>query len=580
MIVGPWRVAPVRAKGAPLRRAKRRAVLHLLASVWIAAPLASLAQAATAPSASINARIDALFAEWDSTMKPGCAVAVSRNGVVLHERGYGMANLEHGVPNRPDTVFHIASVSKQFTAAAIALLILEGKLSPDDPIRRHLPEMPAFDVPITLADLIHHSSGLHDYSYALSRSGWRWWQDRVTTEDAMRVIVRQQRLLFAPGSRYHYSNTNYLLLARIVERVSGQPLGHFTAERIFKPLDMESSRFQDDFSAIVPGFAAGYAPSGEGFVTSLTQFSFVGSSTLLTSVRDLMAWERNFHGGQVGGQALIDLMLTPGTLTDGTPNRYAYGVVVGEYRGMRVVEHSGSDAGYVAHLLRLPEQRLSVAVLCNTNAVDAKALAQQTAEVSLGLAPQKPARGVPAGVSPVAVALPERALKAKVGRYSNLETEQALAIQLGDGRLYAVFGNEQLELTPLGVDRFSLRKGRWELAFAPGDRPAQITLHDRYQGPSVLQRVDDYDPDAAELQAYVGRYSSPDLLAPFRLDIVDGRPLLRTLKSETVLMPITPDFFAAGPFNVRFRRDDAGRILGFRYGRSNEVVFDFVKETP
>jgi CubicO group peptidase (beta-lactamase class C family) len=531
-----------------------------------------------ASAAPVKEQVDALFAEWDSTVTPGCSMAVSKDGRIVQERGYGMANLEHGVPNRADTVFHVASVSKQFTAAAIALLILEGKLSADDPIRKHLPEMPEFDRVITVGHLVHHTSGLRDHSEILELSGWRYYQDLVTTEDAMSVLVKQKALLFEPGSRYNYSNTNYLLMGEIVQRVTGKTLREFAEERIFEPLGMEHSHFRDHFPEVVRGFASGYGVEGGEFVTSLTNFSIAGYSTLLTTVGDLMKWEENFYTGKVGGKAFVDLMQTRVPLSDGKPNKYAYGIVVDEHRGLPSVEHSGGDAGYSSHLVRFPQQHLSVTVLCNVNTADARSLAMRTAEIHLGLGPEAAPKRQPAPV--VAVDVSARELQSKVGRYLNSGTEQVINVELRDGKLWSSSGDEQRELTPVARNRYAMSEGRWVLEFPKGTgTPARLTLHDIYHPSQVLDRVPDFQPDTAALAAYAGTYVSEEIEAPFHILVVEGRPMLRSIKFKASLTPVTQNLFAAGWANVAFDRDADGRIAGFRYGSKDRPLAYFTRSS-
>ncbi len=200
----------------------------------------------SAEAAGITARVDKVFERWDKRDSPGCALGVYREGQVIYKRGYGMANLDHDVPITPSTVFNIASVSKQFTAAAITLLAQQGKLSLDDEVRKYIPELPDFGTPITLRHLIHHTSGLRDPAPLLDLAGWRIGLDHITEADVLGLLSRQRELNVRPGERYEYSNTNYILLAQIVTRVSGQSFREFTHAHIFEPLGMKNTFFRDD----------------------------------------------------------------------------------------------------------------------------------------------------------------------------------------------------------------------------------------------------------------------------------------------------------------------------------------------
>src|SRR5579859_2291679 len=299
-----------------------------------------------APPADENLpkRVDELFQKMDTPSSPGCALSVIKDGRIVYEHGYGMADLDHDVPITPTTIFHVASMSKQFTAASILLLAQEGKLSLDDPVRKYIPELPDFGTPITIRQLIHHTSGLRDQWDLLGLAGWRYSLDLITDDDVLSVISRQKDLNFAPGTKHLYSNTGYTLLAQIVKRVSGESFREFTTARFFAPLGMKSTHFRDDHAEIVKHMAYGYEPAKDTFRISLTNFDTVGATSLLTTVEDLALWDENFYHPKVGGQALIDRLLERGKLNNGEQLDYASGLVVGTYRGLRTVDHGGADA--------------------------------------------------------------------------------------------------------------------------------------------------------------------------------------------------------------------------------------------
>ncbi len=304
--------------------------------------------------------IDALFAEWDRTASPGCSLAVIHEGEIVYARGYGMANLDWGIANSPTTVFRIGSTSKQITAACIALLRLDGALSLDDEIQEYVPEMPRYERPITVRHLVHHTSGVRDYLSLMSYAGRRE-HDWYTTEEAVEIIARQKSLNFLPGEQYTYSNSGYLLLGVIVERVSGKTLREFAQERIFDPLGMRHTHYHDDHTEVVSGRALGYSPADEGGIRiDVTTLDMVGDGGVFTTVEDFFLWDQNFYHGEVGGPRFLKLIQTPGVLNDGESLDYAFGLGVGKYRGLRTVSHSGGFAGYGAQLIRFPEQRFSV----------------------------------------------------------------------------------------------------------------------------------------------------------------------------------------------------------------------------
>lgn len=366
-------------------------------------------QPQTAPSSSWSSRIDPIFAEWNRPDSPGCAVALFRDGAIVFERGYGMADLEHGAPITPDSVFYVGSVSKQFTAMAATLAAAEGRLSPDDDIRRYLPEMPDYGARVTIRHLLHHTAGLRDYNTLLDLAGRRD-DEAFDNRTVLGIAARQKALNFEPGTEYLYSNTNYTLLAVIVERATATRFAAYAEQRMFRPLGMASTHFHDDLTRLVKHRAFGYRRDRDGTIRLDTPGSQrTGAGGLFTTVRDLLAWDRNFYDAKVGGRAALDELQTPGTLANGKVLDYARGLALGRYRGLRIVEHGGSLAGYRAHLVRFPDERFSVACLCNLAGINAGALSRRIADAALGdrFTESTPAGPSSSGSTPPAPPRPE-----------------------------------------------------------------------------------------------------------------------------------------------------------------------------
>lgn len=344
--------------------------------------------------------VDAIFAPWDETGSPGCALGVVEDGEFIYERGYGFANLDWGIPSATDTVFYVGSVSKQFTAAVIALLAEEGAVDLDENIREYFPEIPKYVRPITVRHLVHHTSGLRDIYTLMSLAGIRL-EDVFTDKQAIELIAAQRETNFEPGSEYLYSNSGYFLLAQLVERVSDKTLREFAEEKIFAPLGMKDTHFHDRPGHIVGRRAISYQDSDvdehqEFQVSYLGNFDKVGAGGLYTTVRDLLLWDRNFYSGDVGGKPFLDLIHTRGVLNDGSQLTYAFGLTVDEYRGSKTVSHGGSMMGFKAAYLQFPEQRFSVITTCNLGSINPMPLAQQVADVYLG---DQLARAVPSSTT-------------------------------------------------------------------------------------------------------------------------------------------------------------------------------------
>jgi CubicO group peptidase (beta-lactamase class C family) len=357
--------------------------------------------AMAAPGDERTAKVDALFANWNKRDSPGAALAVVQGGKVLHAKGYGMADLEHDVPITPQTPFYIASVAKQFTAFAIARLAQQGKLSLDDDIRKHLPELHDFGKTVTIRNLIHHTSGLRDYLILLMLAGGRQ-GDLITQKDALRLLRGQRELDFPPGEQHSYSNSNYILLATIVERVTKQTYHDWMAKNVFEPLGMSRSEVGDDPGRIIKGRAFSYAPqpgakAGVHFKTLVEPISSYGDGNIFCSAEDLARWLSHFGRPRVGDEATIKQMYEPGKLLDTIPLSYAFGLVIGEYRGLSLIGHGGGWAGYRTYVGWFPEHDLGIIILSNDASFDPQPLAMKVADIYLAEHLTNPGRSEPDG---------------------------------------------------------------------------------------------------------------------------------------------------------------------------------------
>jgi CubicO group peptidase (beta-lactamase class C family) len=405
----------------------------------------------SAQSEALTARVDQVFAPWSKPDSPGCALAVIKDGKIIYQRGYGMADLEHNLAITPASVFYVGSVSKQFTAFAIALLAQQGKLSLDDEVRKHLPELPSYGAPITVRHLLHHTSGLRDYNTLLALAGRRG-DEAFNNDDVLEITARQKELNFKPGEQFLYSNTGYGLLALIAERASGMRLSAFAEAHIFKPLGMTETHFHDDQSRLVKHRADGYGPKpGGGFQLDTPVNERAGAGGVFATVGDLAKWDQNFYDGRVGGLELIKQLHTPGQLNNGQVLDYAFGLRVTTYRGLRVVEHGGSLGGYRAQLTRFPDQRFSIACLCNLGSINPGRLANQVAEIYLadklqpeiaaaraGSSEDAAARRNAAGASETAAppTLTPAQLAEYAGAYESEELKVTYTLTVVDGKLY------------------------------------------------------------------------------------------------------------------------------------------------
>lgn len=348
--------------------------------------------AATAANAQQEA-VNAIFARYTVAGSPGCAVSVTRNGRALLQRGYGLADIEQNIPIAPQSAFYAASVSKQFTAAAIALLVARKQLSLDANVRNFVPEVPDYGTPITVRHLLHHTSGLRDYLSLLSPMSGAPEDAPLTEGDFRSMISRQRALNFTPGTRYSYSNTGYVLLSLIVRKVSGLSLREFTTKELFTPLGMTNTVFRDQRTSLIPRRATAYDTISGGFRTRVPGFDLVGDGGLFTTAADLAKWNPTLLDRALNVHGLSAMMLTRGRLASGDSLGYAMGLNVGSYRGLPTVRHGGSYGGYRAAYAAIPSANMSVALLCNLQSADPYLMANGIIDVYLSdlLAPVAPA---------------------------------------------------------------------------------------------------------------------------------------------------------------------------------------------
>jgi CubicO group peptidase (beta-lactamase class C family) len=424
----------------------------------LAVPLAGQAQ----QSGDLIARVDAVFERWDSATSAGCAVGVARDGIPVLSRAYGMADLEHDIRNTPSTIFEAGSVSKQFTAAAIVLLAQDGKLSLDDDVRRHIPELPDYGHTITIRHLLTHTSGLRDWGSVAAIGGWGRDARTHTHEHVIDILSRQRALNFTPGAEYSYSNSGYNLLAVIVDRVSGMPFAEFSRARIFEPLGLEHTQWRDDYRRIVKDRSSAYSMRrGGGWSIDRPIEDVHGNGGLLTTVADLLKWNDALAAGTLGGADFVEMMHQRGVLNDGRSIDYAAGLFVGALEGVPEVSHTGSTAGYRAFLARYPSQGLGVAVLCNAGNVNPGRVGRGVARIALGehgAAPVTTSAASPSTsrAAPEPPRFTRGMLEAFAGEYYSPDAEAAFTVVVERDRLVMHRRPAtRIALTPLEEDLFS-----------------------------------------------------------------------------------------------------------------------------
>lgn len=538
--------------------------------------LASAAHAT--PPAQLGARIDTVMARWSGRDTPGCSVGVVQQGRLIHARGYGLANLEYAAPNTPDTVFEIASTSKQFTAAAVLMLAADGKLALDGDVRQYLPELPAYPGGkiITPRHLLTHTSGLRDYGVLMTLAGWG---DDMGVDDAVATVMRQKALEFTPGEHMAYCNTGYLLLAKLVERVAGTSFARFLAERIFRPLGMNRTHVHDDRSLVVPGRATGHVPASDGtWRIAPKPGTTVGDASVYTTVRDMARWAANFDAGTVGGASLQAQLLAPGKLASGEQLAFASGLMLGSYRGLPTVYHPGAYPGYRAQLLRFPSEQTSIIVLCNTEngraVPTAEAIADVVLERALGPAPRA-ARST---------LLSSAQLDAWVGSYRDPQSGERIAIARQGDRLVVQAPTSQ-SLVADDPRTFSGSADVFTFKFQfEGVRPhrtlirtTRSSLASRAERRLFTEAQPAKPPSPVQPDTYVGRFHSDELAADFEITSTPSGLILRGRGLQGPLDALGPDRFACkGVGILEFLRND-NVISGFVLRRRDLAELRFAR---
>jgi len=329
--------------------------------------------------------IDKLFKRWDKPDSPGCALAIIKDGNIVYKKGYGIADLEHNVPNTPKIRFNIGSITKQFTAMCILLLVEQNKISLDDDVREYLPKFPNYGQTVTIRHLLHHTSGIRDFAGLYILKGM------VTLEsthrpkhEALNIIFKQKELNFAPGEEMLYSNSGYLMLKAIIETVTGKTFREFAKENIFKPLGMKNTNYVDDDKYIIKNRAFGYIPDGEkGYFNAMISHKIPG--LIYTNVEDFFLWDQNYHDNKLGkgGQDLIKTMHTLDKLNNGEEVNYAFGLAIGKYKEQKIILHGGGVGGYDAIYISFPKYKFSVILLANIPNLMPESLAYKIADIYL-----------------------------------------------------------------------------------------------------------------------------------------------------------------------------------------------------
>jgi len=528
------------------------------------------AQPASESEANLAKTIDETLTQTYKPNEPGASVIVVKDGKVILRKGYGMANLELGVPVEPDMVFRLGSVTKQFTAVAILMLAERGKLSLDDDLTKFLPDYPTKGQKISIEHLLTHTSGIKNYT---SLPEWlAAWRKDVTVKEIV-DLFKDQPMDFAPGEKWSYSNSGYILLGAIIERVSGQTYQDFMQQNIFTPLGMKHSHY-DNTARLIPRRVNGYSKTSEGYQNaaylSMTQPFSAGA--LMSSVDDLALWDGALYTEKLVKQESLKRAWTPHLLNNNKSAHYGYGWSMSAYESHPIIEHSGGVNGFATYALRLPADRIFVAILTNRDSMGPGAVAFKIAALALGKPYQEPA----------ALSLPASQLDQYVGVYQLDETEEVIIRRDGEKLLASLPGGGRAEIIPSSETQFFIRDSRTRLSFTKSTAGVSFVLRDRYGTDQVARKTDKPVPaaqkevtvDVAIYEAYVGEYE----IAPnFTITITkDGNKLMAqaTGQPKLELFPEsqTRFFVKEASIQIEFVVDGSGKATSLAIYQAGQRV--------
>jgi len=559
--------------------------------------------------ASLAAKVDELFARWNHSDSPGCAVGIIQRGELIYSKGFGSANLEYQVPNTPRTMFEIMSFSKTFTCACVAMLMDDGKLSPDDELRKFIPEMHAFDPPIRIRDMICCKSGVWDTVSAPVLLGCENAPLQVPHRetDIFTLLLGQKTLPFPSGSQHRYSSGDYYLLGLIVKRITGQSLAQFAAEHIFRPVGMQRTFIEEDPTRVVAERAVGHwKPKGDDWRLWRPTAYWAGGASVNTCVEDLYRWDQAFTSDRLPRGKYVHVLFTEGTLLG---NRYcldtdaavkaanpaaAADAPTGQYRGLKRRQFTGGAWGMTSAMTQFPDQQFTIICLSNSDDLIAWTMNRKIADIYLSDQLQPPTSRPtmrPASELPT-FELSEDQLRDKVGAFRVKPHGVIWTIaKRGAGLELTDYLGAKIPLRPLSATRFDPEGPQFyattHFVFTPsadGSPPALTTEWDEPENPGTLEfdRVELVSPTPNELEAYAGDYLSEELAAIYRCEVRDGQLWLRiNSRRWERLDPTVRDEFVphirepADGRNLTFVRDDKGNVTGLAadYYRVSGVRF-------
>ncbi len=533
-----------------------------------------------------NTDVDLLFEKYNNNDTPGIAVSVIKDNNVIYQKAFGMANLEYGVPITTKTKFHVASLSKQFTAFLILKLEEEGLLSISDDVRTYIPELPNYGKKITINHLLTHSSGIKDQWRLLEIAGWRL-DDVIKTEQIFKLIVNQKSLNFSPGDSFEYSNSGYTLLAIIIERITKMSFANYAQQTIFEPLQMNDSFFYDDHEEMMTNRAYSYKKVGDKLKKSNLNFATVGPTSLFTTIEDFNKWAINFKKMTIGNKKIFKSMRENATKNDGSTSSYAKGQFIANHYGYENIYHSGSDAGYRSYFVRFPDLGYQFSLFANASYVNSSKETFQLVNYYLKDKKPKEENNTSKGEifqydEGIFTHLTNADMKKFEGTYFNRETKGYTEVKLENDTLYLKGSvlSETLKLHPIGKSNFKVKGSIYDISvnFREND----------YNEPVVEIRIPDImwywnmKVNKTNPSDYLGSYYNDELKTQYELVKKENGLYLTHQKLDDIkIEQINEAYFSSQNrnfSNIRFKRNNSGKVIQFEVSNESIKSIIFKKE--
>lgn len=524
-------------------------------------------------------KMDSLFTSWNTSNHPGGSVLVSKDGKTIFSKSYGLANIEYNIPNTNTTLFNIGSISKQFTAMGIVLLEQQNKLSIDDDIRKHIPELPDFSETITVRHLLHHTSGLRDLHGLLGLAGWRS-GDLETNDDVYRIIKNQKELNFKPGEEFLYSNTGYILLAKIIENISQLKFDQWMKQNIFQPLGMKNTYVATSLNKIVPNNAKSYY-LGKEFERALEYWGYFGSGNMHSTIEDLNIWLQNFSIPQNNWETAFKKLLLTTPLNNGFETNYGLGVRIEDYSGKKVIQHGGSVGGFRAIARTFPVEHLNIVILSNYSRSNIGSKTNKISDIFLDKSKALPTKKVTQTPTKF-IKLSSEKLKEFEGVYwSDSEKSGRKVYFKNDTLRYSSSEKSEWPLVTISKNSFIMIHPSVKPIVKFDNKTNQMTVETENNLPGVfnfLQSNLDIKTNGNDM--LVGKYYSSELKTIYSISIDDKSNIYieharhGIIKLEQLYNNIFSGNWPVG--TVEIKRNEEGMVMGLRMsnGRTRNVWFN------